>query len=107
MFTPTDLDTANNLAPHSAMIVSLEPKKAFQKNEDHAKEFRALVDSVAFKVSCHNAIAEFVLKYHPTTEELQGVCRFIPVLLNMGEKEDPQERAPLMQSIATVKPQPK
>lgn len=89
------------------MIVSLEPKKAFQKNEDHAKEFRAMVDSVAFKVSCHNAIAEFVLRGAPTAEELNGVRRFLAVLLNMGEKEDPLERIPLMQSIATVKPQPK
>lgn len=89
------------------MSVSLEPKQAFQSNEDQAKEFRALVDSVSFKVCCHNAIAEFVLKHSPTADELNGVRRFLDVLLNMAEKPEPHDREPFMRSIATVKPQPK
>ena len=88
------------------MTVTLEPKQAFQKNEDHTKEFRGVVDSVVFKECCHNAIAEYVLKHSPTAEELNGVRSFLDVLLNMAEKPEPHDRAPFMQSIATVSPKP-
>jgi hypothetical protein len=89
------------------MIVTLEPKQAFQKNEDDTKAFRGIVDSALFKTGVHNAIAEFVLKGHPTTEELEGVRRFLDVLLNFGEKPEPHEPAAFMRSIASLKPQPK
>lgn len=90
------------------MNITLEPRLAFQKNQDHSKEYRALVDSDVFKEGVHNAIAEFVLKFHPTTEELQGVNRFLPVLLNIAEKEEPLPLKPFITSIAeATKPQPK
>ncbi len=89
------------------MLISLQPKQLFQKDVDATKAFRDAIDSPAFKVGVHNAIAEFVLKSKPTTEELEGVRRFLEMLINFGEKEDPTPRSPIMQSIDTYRPQPK
>lgn len=89
------------------MLVTLEPKTTFQKDDDQIKAFRAAVDSASFKEGVHKAIAEFVLKHKPTAEELEGVRRFLDVLINMGEKEEPIARASIMQSIATKTPKTK
>ena len=86
------------------MVITLDPKQAFQKDEEQAKLFRALVDSVVFKEGVHKAIAEFVLHQRPTTEELDGVRRFLDTLINLAEKPEPHQRAPFIQSIATQKP---
>jgi len=82
------------------MIITIEPKKLFQSDPDTTKAFREAVDSSAFKVGVHNAIAEFVLKSKPTTEELEGVRRFLDTLVNFGEKDEPMTRSPFIQSIA-------
>lgn len=87
------------------MIVSLEPKIAFQKNEDQTKAFRGMVDSEEFKVGVHNAIAEYVLKKKPTTEELEGVRRFLEILVNFGEKPEPIVQHPILHSISSTRPQ--
>lgn len=84
------------------MVLKLEPKKLFQKDVDVTKVFRDTVDSQPFRVAVHNSIAEFVLKSRPTTEELEGVRRFLDILLNFGEKEETPERAPIMRSIAEL-----
>ncbi len=90
------------------MIITIEPKQLFQKDVDTTKAFRDAVDSPAFKVGIHNAIAEFVLKGRPTTEELEGVRRFLDTLVNFGEKNEPMERSPIVRSIATaIPPTPK
>ena len=90
------------------MVLKLEPKKLFQKDEGSTKAFRETVDSQMFRVAIHNTIAEFVLKSRPTTEELEGVRRFLDILLNFGEKEETPERAPIMRSIAELHaPKPK
>ena len=90
------------------MVLKLEPKKLFQKDEGSTKSFRETVDSQTFRVAIHNCIAEFVLKSRPTTEELEGVRRFLDILLNFGEKEETPERAPIMRSIAELNaPKPK
>ncbi len=91
------------------MIVSLEPKTTFQSNPDNLKAYRDAVDTPVFKEGVHKAITEFVLKYNPTAEELQGVRRFLAVLLNMAEKEDPLPKSNLIKSIEEFypKPQPK
>lgn len=89
------------------MNVTLEPKALFQKDVDATKSFRDAIDSPAFKVGIHNAIAEFVLKGKPTTEELEGVRRFLNTLINFGEKDEPLERSPILHSIGSIKPQPK
>jgi hypothetical protein len=89
------------------MVVTLEPKESFQKNPDAVTGFRASVDSPMFKEGVHKAITEFVLKYHPTAEELEGVRRFLAVLLNMGEKEDPLPKPSLIKSIEDFMPKPK
>ena len=89
------------------MVLKLEPKKLFQKDEGSTKAFRDAVDSQMFRVAIHNTIAEFVLKSRPTTEELEGVRRFLDILLNFGEKEETPERAPIMRSIAELNAKPK
>lgn len=89
------------------MLILLTPKQDFQKDDEATKAFRGLVDNQIFKDGIHLAIAEFVLYAKPTAEELEGVNRFLKVLLNMAEKEEPQERTPFMQSISQLKPQPK
>ena len=89
------------------MVLKLEPKKLFQKDEGSTKSFRETVDSQTFRVAIHNCIAEFVLKSRPTTEELEGVRRFLDILLNFGEKEETPERAPIMRSIAELHSKPK
>ena len=89
------------------MVLKLEPKKLFQKDEKLNNAFRETVDSQMFRVAIHNTIAEFVLKSRPTTEELEGVRRFLDILLNFGEKEETPERAPIMRSIAELHSKPK
>lgn len=90
------------------MLVELKPKEAFQVDADATKTFRGMVDSALFKNGVHNALAQLVLFHRPTTEELEGVRQFLMVLLNMGEKEDPPQRKPIVQSIASlIQPQPK
>lgn len=82
------------------MIIQLEPKKAFLKHDDLTKPYRAFVDSESFKEAVHLAISEYVIRWKPTTEQLEGVRQFLNVMLNMGEKEDPVQPPQIMQSIA-------
>ncbi len=89
------------------MVVTLEPKESFQKNPDQLKDYRLVIDSPSFKEGVHKAITEFVLKYRPTADELEGVRRFLAVLLNMGEKEDPLPKPSLIKSIEDFMPKPK
>lgn len=90
------------------MIVTLEPKIAFQKNEVQTKAFREIVDSEHFKEGVHKAIAEFVWFKKPSAEELEGVRRFMETLLNMGEKPEPVVKSTIIDSISNYgKPQPK
>lgn len=89
------------------MLITLTPKQDFQKDDEATKAFRGLVDNQNFKDGIHLAITEFVLHYKPTAEELEGVNRFLKVLLNMAEKDEPIEHTPFMQSIAAKLPQPK
>lgn len=91
------------------MLITIEPKQAFQKNNDHTKSFHETVDNPVFMEGLHLAISEFVLKYQPTTEELQGVRRFLDTLVNFGEKPEAdrsEEQRQIMRSIATARPTP-
>lgn len=87
-------------------MVTTEPKTTFQKNPDQTKAFRGIVDDAVFHEAVHKAIAEFVLKLKPTAEELEGVRRFLGVLLNLAEKPETQERHPYVTSIAQVNVRP-
>lgn len=89
------------------MTVTTDPKTTFQKNEDQTKAFRGVVDLPVFHEAIHKAIAQFVLHSDPSSEQLEGVRRFLDVLLNIAEKPEPQERSNIMQSIAARPPQPK
>jgi len=90
------------------MIVALQPKDDFLKSNDDIKAFHGLVDSPVFKEGMHKAIAQFVLYHNPTTEQLEGVRRFLHVALNMAEKEDPSARPHIIRSIAELTaPKPK
>ena len=88
------------------MLVTTEPKITFQKNEDQTKSFRSVIDMPVFHEAIHKSIAEFVLKGKPTAEELEGVRKFLDVLLNLGEKSEPRIRDPYVTSISAHKPQP-
>lgn len=90
------------------MQVELQPKQAFLKNNDDIKAFHAVVDSPVFQEGVHKAIAEFVLFHKPTAEELEGVRRFLVVMLNMAEKEEPRKQQPIFRSISELHaPKPK
>ncbi len=91
------------------MVVTLEPKQSFQKNRDLTTAFRVAVDNPAFKEGVHASITEFVIKYRPSADELEGVRRFLAVLLNLAEQEDPLPKPSLIKSIEDFlpKPQPK
>ena len=90
------------------MIVELQPKHDFLKSNDDIKAFHTLVDSPVFKEGMHKAIAQFVLYHNPTTEQLDGVRRFLAVALNMAEKEEPAPRPYITRSIAELNaPKPK
>jgi hypothetical protein len=89
-------------------MIEITPKQAFQKSSDDLKAFHAVVDSPVFHEGVHKAIAEFVLFSKPTAEELEGVRRFLAILVNMAEKDEPQKRAPIIRSIAELTaPKPK
>lgn len=91
------------------MTIQIEPKESFQKNPDAITGFRAAIDNPMFREGIQKAITEYVVKYRPTAEELEGMRRFLAVLLNMGEKEDPLPKPSIIKSIEDFmpKPQPK
>jgi len=89
------------------MLITTEPKITFQLNADQTKAFHLIVGNPVFHEAIHKSIAELTLKGKPTAEELEGVRKFLDVLLNLGEKSEPRLRDPFVTSIAAHKPQPK
>jgi len=87
---------------------TLSPKKAFQENEDAMRAFRAIVDNSHFNIAMTQALAEFVVLDRPTTEELDGVRKFLKLLLSMAEVEQPMPHFPVkrMQVISDSRGKP-
>lgn len=92
------------------MHIALSPKENFQLNDDAAREFRALTGSYSVVLmALESAVSEYVIKQSPTTEEMNGVRKFLNVFLNMAEV---LQAAPpsLFQSIqhvqSTAQPKP-
>lgn len=69
------------------MVTQLSPKAQFQNNEDMVKEFRSVISGHTMQTALTYAISEYSTSCKPTTEELNGVRRFIYELLNLSEKE--------------------
>lgn len=69
------------------MVIQLSPKAQFQAQDDMVKEFRLVIGGKAMQTALTYALAEYSAASKPTTEELNGVRRFIYELLNLSEKE--------------------
>lgn len=70
------------------MTVLLSPKEQFQAQEDTAKQWREMVTGKTMGAALTHAIAQYSHECHPTTEQLEGVRRFIYELLNLAEKPE-------------------
>lgn len=68
-------------------MISLNPKKSFQENEDASRSFRAIVDSHHFIFAVNQAVSEFSLNHAPTADELRGMRSFLNIFLNLAEPE--------------------
>ena len=76
------------------MTVLLSPKEQFQAQEDTAKEWRGVVTGKTMGAALTHAIAQYSTECHPTTEQLEGVRRFVYELLNLAEKPEPPPNFP-------------
>lgn len=80
----------------------LQPKAAFQHNEDAMRTWRAVVDNPVFNQGMMIAMADYCLNGKPTADELNGARTFIRILLNLAEIEQPLSQLPIRR--ATLRP---
>lgn len=70
----------------------------FQTNDDQVKEFNNLVHSSTVQIALSLSMTQF-LQSNPTTDEIKGVNRFLPMFLNLGQKPE-EAQTPTFRSIS-------
>ena len=77
------------------MQIEISPKKQFLAAEAVAANFRAMAVGPTLPIAISHALAEFSMFHQSSPEQLEGVRKFVAVLLNMGEKDEPTRQHPV------------
>jgi hypothetical protein len=75
------------------MQINLEPKAQFLKLTETAEKYRQLTSGEILIVACNYAMSQFSMG-GVTAEQLEGAKKFLAILLNLGERPDPESTYP-------------
>lgn len=84
------------------MALDLSPKSQFMASDVDAEFHRKLVISPSFERAVSSAMAHYCMNNAPTGEQVEGVKKFIRVLMNLAEYE---QNAPKHVSKNLVRPE--